>query len=166
MRSLVRSILVLFIVSVCSTAVFSQATITIKLLVDTENFDQNDLTKSCSFVATWSNSNKVVRSNGDLEGFVIDAVVDDVIVWVGESTTSGTDIVDIKKVDRGSGSKIFKNDKHNGRKVGNSNKETIQDKVLYDTRGKEDYKYDISFKINGAGKNHKIDPKIKIIPRG
>ena len=166
MKALVRSILVLFIVSLSSNAVFSQATITIKLLVDTENFDPNDLTNSCSFVATWSNSDKVVRSNGDLEGFVIDAVVDDVIVWEGESTSSGTDIVDIKKVDRGSGSKIFKNDRHNGRKVGGANKETVQDKVLYDTKGKEDHKYDISFRINGEGRNYKIDPKIRITPRG
>lgn len=166
MRSLVRSILILFVISLSSTAVFSQATITIKLLVDTENFNPRDLVESCRFEATWSNSRKVVRSNGDLEGFVIDAVVGDVIVWEGASSSGSSDVIDIKRVDRGRGSKIFKNDKHSGKKVGNSKKETIQDKVLYDTKGKDDYKYDISFKINGKGRNYKIDPKIRITPRG
>lgn len=166
MRSFVRSFLVISLISLSTTAVFSQSTITIKLIVDTENFDANDLTKSCSFVATWSNSRKVVRSSGDLENFVIDAVVDDVIVWEGESSTSSTDVIDIKRVDRGGGSKIFKNARHSGRKIGNSKKETVQDKVLFDTKGKADYKYNISFKINGKGRNYKIDPKIRITPRG
>ena len=83
-----------------STFGFSQATITIKLLVNTGNFDPSDLNASCSFEATWSNSSKVVRSTGDLKDFTIEAFVDDTIIWEGVSTSSEITIVDIKKIDR------------------------------------------------------------------
>jgi hypothetical protein len=133
--------------------------------VDTENFDENDLSKSCSFEATWSDSSKVVRSNGDLEDFTIEASEDDTIIWEGRSTSSNTAIIDIKKIDRENASKIFKNKKIYGKKRGNSKKETAEARVLYNTKGKPDYKYKIFFKINQRGKTHKIDPKIKVLSK-
>lgn len=141
---------------------FAQETITVKLLVDTANFDPSDLNASCSFEATWSNSGKVVRSSGDLKEFTIDVRVDDTVVWEGESTSSSIAVIDIKKVDRENNSRIFKNKKHYGKVRGNSNKETVEDQVLYSTEGLPDYKYKIFFKINHRGTTYKIDPKIKV----
>jgi hypothetical protein len=141
---------------------FSQATITIKLIVNTANFHPDNLSASCSFEATWSDSGKVVRSDGDLENFTIDAFVDDTILWEGQSSSSDIAIIDIKKIDRENYSKIFKDKKNYGKREGDSRKETVKSKILYDTKDQPDYKYKIFFKINGRGKTHKIDPKIKV----
>jgi hypothetical protein len=141
---------------------FSQSTITIKLIVDTANFDPDNLSASCRFEATWSDSGKVVRSDGDLENFTIDAFVEDTIVWEGESSSSDIAIIDIKKIDRDNDSKIFKDKKNYGKKEGDSRKEIVKSKILYDTKDKSDYKYTLFFKINNRGKTHKIDPKIKV----
>jgi hypothetical protein len=141
---------------------FSQATITIKLIVDTANFDPNNLSASCSFEATWSDSGKVVRSDGDLENFAIDAFVNDTLLWEGQSSSSNIAIIDIKKIDRENNSKIFKNKKNYGKREGDSKKETVKSKILYDTKDKPDYKYKIFFKLNNRGKTHKIDPKLKV----
>lgn len=145
---------------------FSQETITVELLIDTANFDPSNLNSSCSFKATWSNSGKVVTSNGNLEDFTIDITVDDIVIWEGKSTSSDATIIDIKKVDRENNSKIFKNKKNLGKIRGNSNKESVEATALYDTQGKPDYKYKIFFKINHRGKTHKIDPKIRVGTRG
>jgi len=161
MKSLKNQFFSICFILIFSTFSFSQATITIKLLVDTANFDASDSNAYCSFEATWSNSDKVVRSNGDLEDFTIEAFVDDTIIWEGVSTSSEITIVDIKKIDRDNNSKIFENKRHLGKKRGNSKKETAEAKVLYTTTGKPDYKYTISFKIN-KGKTHTIDPKVRI----
>jgi hypothetical protein len=162
MKSSLHQFLVICLIFLFSEFGFSQATITIKLIVDTANFDPDNLSGSCSFEATWSDSKKIVRSNGDLEKFTIDVFVDDTIVWEGQSSSSDIAIIDIKKIDRKNDSKIFKKKKHYGKKHGNSNKETIQGKLLYSTKGKPDFKYDILFKINRKGKTYKIDPKIKV----
>ena len=162
MKSRLLQFLISFLIFLCSAVCFSQETITIKLIVDTANFDPNNLPASCSFEATWSYSGKVVRSDGDLKNFTIDVFVDDTIVWEGQSSSSNIAIVDIKKIDRDNDSKIFKSKKHYGKKRGNSKNETAEDKVLFTTKGKPDYKYKIFFKINHRGKTHIIDPKIKV----
>ena len=162
MKSHLQHFLAIFFIFLCSVVGFSQATITIKLIVDTANFNPDDLSSSCSFEATWSDSGKVVRSNGDLENFTIDAFVDDTILWEGQSSSSDLAVIDIKKIDRENDSKIFKTKKHYGKIRGNSNKETVEDRVLYDTEDMPDYKYKIFFKINRRGATHKIDPKIKV----
>lgn len=141
---------------------YAQDTITVTLMVDTQNFNPDDLNDSCSFKAVWSDSGKVVTSTGDLEGFEFGAFVEDTIVWEGVSTSSDSDLIDIKKVVRENDSKIFKDKRNNGQRRGSSNKETVQAKILYSTVGKPDYKYKIYFKINQSGKTHKIDPKIKV----
>jgi hypothetical protein len=145
---------------------FSQETITVTLRVDTKNFDANDLNSYCSFEAVWSNSDKVVTSNGDLENFEINVFVDDTVIWEGTSTTSDMTIIDIKKVVRENSSKIFKDKRNYGQKLGNSQNEAVKARVLYDTKEKPDYKYKIFFKINQTAKIHKIDPKIKVGTRG
>jgi hypothetical protein len=162
MKSRIKTFSTIFLIFLFSTFGFSQATITIKLFVDTANFDPGNLPASCSFEATWSDSGKVVRSDGDLKNFTIDVFVDDTIVWEGQSSSSNIAIVDIKKIDRDNDSKIFKSKKHYGKKRGNSKNETAEDKVLFTTKGKPDYKYKIFFKINHRGKTHIIDPKIKV----
>tara|TARA_R100001369_G_scaffold73042_2_gene101487 strand:- start:645 stop:1145 length:501 start_codon:yes stop_codon:yes gene_type:complete len=162
MKSHVQQFLVISLIFLFSAVGFSQATITIKLIVDTANFDPDKLPASCSFEATWSDSGKVVRSGGDIENFTIDVFVDDTILWEGHSSSSDIAIIDIKKIDQGNDSKIFKTKKRYGKKRGNSKKETVEDQVLFTTKGKPDYKYKIFFKINHRGKTHKIDPKIKV----
>ena len=162
MKSRIYQFLAVCSIFLCSTVGFSQTTITIKLIVDTANFNPNDLSSSCRFEATWSDSGKVVSSNGDLENFTIDAFVDDIIIWEGQSSSSDIAVVDIKKIDRDNDSKIFKTKKHYGKIQGNSNKETVEDQVLYNTEGMPNYKYTIFFKINRRGTTHRIDPKIKV----
>jgi hypothetical protein len=162
MKLFLHQFLSICFITLFSAIGFSQATITIKLIVDTANFDPDNLSASCSFEATWSDSGKVVRSDGDLENFTIDAFVEDTIVWEGESSSSDIAIIDIKKIDRDNDSKIFKDKKNYGKKEGDSRKEIVKSKILYDTQDKSDYKYTLFFKINNRGKTHKIDPKIKV----
>jgi hypothetical protein len=162
MKLFLHQFLAICFITLFSAIGFSQATITIKLIVDTANFDPDNLSASCRFEATWSDSGKVVRSDGDLEDFTIDAFVEDTIVWEGESSSSDIAIIDIKKIDRDNDSKIFKDKKNYGKKEGDSRKEIVKSKILYDTQDKSDYKYTLFFKINNRGKTHKIDPKIKV----
>lgn len=165
MKSLKNQFFAVCLIFFFSAFSFSQATITIKLLVDTGNFDENDLSKSCSFEATWSNSDKVVRSNGNLEDFTIEAFEDDTIIWEGVSTSSNSTIIDITKIKYKKGSRIFKNKTNCGKKRDGSKNETVKIKILKNTKGKPDYKYKIAFKINHKGATHKIDPKLKVNPR-
>ena len=162
MKSHLHHFLAICSIFLCSKVGFSQATITIKLIVSTANFDPDDLSASCSFEATWSDSWKVVRSDGDLENFTIDAFVDDTILWEGQSSTSDIAIIDIKKIEGENNSNIFKDKKNYGTRDGDSRKETVKSKILYDTKDKPDYKYKIFFKINNRGRTHKIDPKLKV----
>jgi hypothetical protein len=104
----------------------------------------------------------VERSNGNLKDFTVEANVDDIIKWEGESKSSNISIVDIKIIDRKNNSKIFKNKKHYGKKRGRSKNKIIEAKALHSTKGKDDYKYDISFEINHTGKSYTIDPKIRV----
>lgn len=166
MKTFLKPIIFCLLGAFTISSSFSQETVTVKLLIDTANFNPAKLSESCSFVATWSNSGKVVRSNGDLENFAIDVFVNDTIVWEAMSTSSDDTIIDIKKIDRENNSKIFKNKKNTGKIRGNSNKESVEANVLYDTKGKPDYKYKIFFKINHRGTTYKIDPKIKVGTRG
>jgi hypothetical protein len=163
MKSFVKSFLAVFLIFLFSTIGFSQETITIKLKVDTDNFDPDDISASCSFEARWE-SGHVERSTGNLEDFKVEATVEDTIIWEGQALDS-VGIVDIKKIRRDSGKEIFKGRTHLGSKQGNSEKETVKSKVLYSTKNHDDYKYSISFKINKKGKTHKIDPKITIKPK-
>jgi len=162
MKSLAKTFLTASLVFLFSAFGFSQATITIKLIVDTANFDKDNLPSSCRFEATWSDSNKVVKSTpGDLEGFLIDAFAEDTIIWVGQSSSSDITIIDITKIKYKKGTRIFKNKTNYGKNHDGSRKETVKTKVVDSTKGKPDYKYDLSFKIN-KGNTHKIDPKIRI----
>ncbi len=80
MKSSLHQFLIISLIFLFSAVGFSQGTITIKLIVDTANFDPDNLPASCSFEATWSYSGKVVRSDGDLKNFTIDVFADDTII--------------------------------------------------------------------------------------
>jgi hypothetical protein len=162
MKSIKNQILTLSLIFFVLKIGYTQDTVTVKLLVDTVNFNADNLSTSCSFEAEWSNSGQVVSSNGNLEDFTIEVNVGDIIVWEAISSTSETDIIDVKRIARANNSRIFNNDNNNGQIRGNSNKETVEDQVLFDTTGKPDYKYNIFFKINRSGPTHKIDPKIRV----
>jgi hypothetical protein len=157
-----KSFSAIFLIFLFSTIGFSQETITIKLIVDTANFDPNNLPASCSFEARWE-SGHVEMSTGNLEDFKVEATVEDTIIWEGQALDS-VKIVDIKKIRRDGGKEIFDKRSHTGSRQGNSNRETVKSKVLYSTENGEDYKYKIKFSIdNGAW--HKIDPKVKVVLR-
>lgn len=138
---------------------FSQETITITLIVDTNTFNSSDPNNSCSFKAIYSKSGKVIKSDKDIENFTIDAKVDDTIIWEGTALNS-KDIIDIKRIKRENNSKVFKKRRNYGKRIGNSNREIVESKILYSTKDKEDYKYVLSFKYKG--RTYKIDPKIKV----
>lgn len=169
MKSLSKSFLVICLVVLFSTSGFSQDTITINLIVDTDNFDPDDMAASCSFEANWS-SGEVETSTGNLEDFLILATVEDTVIWEGQALNSDV-IVDIKQIKRDSGKDIFNSRRLVGSQQGNSNKETVKAKILFSTESAEnsqihdDYKYSISFKID-KGKTYKIDPKMRIVPPG
>ena len=172
MNSLEKNISTISPIVLFSALGSSQTIVTIKLIVDTENFEKKNWPAYCHLEASRSDSIKVEKSTkGKLECFSIDAFVGDIIIWEGESSNSENVIVDITKIKRAqkSGTKIFKNRSNYGKKNTKSSKnESVNITVLYNTVGKADYKYNISFKINGASNakgTYKIDPKMKIMPR-
>ena len=164
MKSLLKTFLVTSLIFLFSVFGFSQTTITITLIVDTDTFERADWQSSCSFEAEWADTGDVITSNGDLEDFLVEASVDDTIIWEGVSSSSESVIVDITKIKYKRGARIFKNKTNYGKKLNGSKKEKVKTKVLYSTNDKPDYKYDLSFKIKHLG-SFKIDPKMRIWPR-
>ena len=85
MKSLVKTFLVTSLILLFSAFGFSQTTITITLIVDTDTFERDDWRASCHFEAEWADTGHVITNNGDLEDFLVEAFVDDTIIWEGES---------------------------------------------------------------------------------
>ena len=162
MKSRIKTFSTIFLIFLFSTFGFSQAFITITLIVDTDKVNSGNLQETCHFEARWSDSNIVMKSTpGDLEGFLVDAFVGDNIIWEGKSSSSESVIVDIKKIKYKKGSRIFNNGSHTGAKPRGSKKEKVKAKVAFSTEGEADYKYDLDFKIKHVGK-FTIDPKLRI----
>ena len=164
MKSLVKTFLVTSLILLFSAFGFSQTTITITLIVDTDTFERDDWRASCHFEAEWADTGHVITNNGDLEDFLVEAFVDDTIIWEGESSSSEHVIVDITKIKYKKGTRIFKNKTNDGKKPNGSKKEKVKTKALYSTQDKPDYKYDLTFKIKHLG-SFTIDPKMRIGPR-
>jgi len=162
MKTIKYQILTLSLILFALKIGYTQETVTLTLIVNTSNFNADNLNASCTFEAQWSNSGQVIRSNGNLEDFTIEVNVGDIIVWEGISSTSENDVIDIKRIAQANNTRIFNNERNDGQMRGNSNKETVVDKVLFNTNGRPDYKYDVFFKINRSGPTHKIDPKIRV----
>lgn len=156
-----RTFLYAFMLLFCAYS-YSQETITITLLVDTDNFDPENLSKSCTLTAVYSKSGKVIESNGDLESFTIDAYVDDEIIWVGKSTGSKEEIIDIRRIKRENDSKVFDSRRIYGKSDGITANKIARSTILFDTENKEAFKYEIHFEIASWRDSYKIDPKIKV----
>ncbi|WP_282121958.1 hypothetical protein [Algibacter mikhailovii] len=139
-------------------------TITITLIVDTENFDPNDLDKSCHFEVKRSDGLKVPLQTGvKLIDFLVKGKVDDEIIWQARPKPGSIGKVNIKKIRYQNGTRIFRKKDH-----GWFLSKRIKVKALYNSKGRPDYKYDLRFKIKKAGKangKYTIDPKMKIMPR-
>ncbi len=167
MKSLVKYFSVISLLFLFSALGFSQDTVTITLIVDTANFDKDNWLASTSMVATRSDPNSVQRSIGDLREFTVKAFVGDTIIFDAKSKSSDKVIVDIKRIKRTKrkGTIIFENRRYCGENRDGSKNKTVKVEVLKDTEDKEDYEYNICFKINSKGKTYKIDPKLRIMPR-
>ena len=174
MNSLVKTFSIVALFFLFSLLGFSQTspsepardpiTITITLIVDTENFDPCDLDNSCQFEVKRSDGVDVPIYSGEkLIDFLVEGIIDDEIIWQAKPKSASIGKVNIKKIDYNKGTRIFKKKDHSS-----VLSKRIKVKALYCTDGKPDYKYDLSFKIKKAGKangEYIIDPKIKIRPR-
>lgn len=130
---------------------------TITLYVNTAEIVKPDVNSFCDFGQSDGSSN---------EDFTIIAEVGDTIIWKGESTSSGDDIVNITAINHQGGKNIFDRNVLNGN---GDSPETVSGEVLYktvDENGNKNYKYTIFFTVsnNGQIRNGKfqIDPKIQV----
>ena len=96
----------------------------------------------------------------DTRDYTVNANVGDVIVWNAVSSSSDRDQVKITAINYEGGTNVFNSDRMNG-----ENGE-VRATISKSTAGKEDYKYNVSFKIVKNGKlqpgTFHIDPKIKV----
>ena len=138
----------------CSTETRSFKIHTITLRVDTENIDNSDLEKYCSF-----KGQPTGVPNSD---FTIDVKPGDIILWVGESTSPGDHEVLIESINYrgGHGSKNLL-----GQNVIQGSNGVLAARVLKSAQVGEFEKYIIKFKVkNGqpGNGNFQIDPKLRI----
>jgi len=116
---------------------------TVTLHVNTAEINQRNMSTTCNFGQAEGISN---------EDFTIEVNVGDTIIWQGVSSSSDTDVVDITKIKYERGTNVFNGEEYDGTS-------TIVGKVLRETGG-QDYKYILSFKINGKRATYSIDPKV------
>ncbi|MBO3117686.1 hypothetical protein J4050_13095 [Winogradskyella sp. DF17] len=162
MESFFKKEYAIAIALVFSLFAYSQQTITITLMVDTQSFNPETPLASCSLKAEYSRSGEVLEAWDNLENFTVPATVDDNIVWEGMSTSSGRTRVDIAKIQGENDSRIFRKRTNYGRLTEVNPHKVVESKILYSTKDKPDYKYSIYFNINNGRDTFKIDPKIKV----
>lgn len=136
----------------CSN-VYSQSTIYVTLNVDTARIDHQDSYQYCYFDGQAEGS--------DTREFTINANIGDIIIWQGVSSSSpNTDVVTITSINYQGGTNVF------GQNVLQGDEGTVTGTIQYDTTGREDYKYVISFKVtnnaNPRPGTYNVDPKIKV----
>jgi hypothetical protein len=90
----------------------------------------------------------------DTRDYTIYAEIGDTIIWSGQST-DGSAAIDINKIKYERGTEVFKNPFKDGTS-------TVVRTIKHSTKGKEDYKYEITLKINNKGKPFYIDPKVRV----
>ncbi|MCA0933324.1 hypothetical protein LCM02_12750 [Lutimonas saemankumensis] len=123
--------------------------------------DEINLTLRCDIQALQSGTeeHQACRFVGqdpdvDTREYTVYANVGDTIFWNGESS-DGSGAVDIQKIKYSGGTNVFDKDELDGTT-------TVTGIIKKNTRNKPDYKYTISFKIDGKGKMYSIDPKLKV----
>jgi len=144
-------LMVLLVANVGQTIAQTPTVHDITLQVNTSHFDRHNPTASCQLVA---GEGTQILVSSPVEEFTIAAEVGDTIRWNGISTTQADATIQIRKIKYERGVNIFPFDEKDG--------DTIVEGTI--TKGKhgEDYKYVISFKINGTGPMYHIDPKIQV----
>lgn len=162
MKSLIKKEFAIAIAVVFSLFAYSQETITITLMVDTQSFNPEYPLESCSLQAEYSKSGEILRASENLENFSVSATIDDNIVWEGVSTSSARTRVDITKIRGENDSRIFRNRTNYGRLTEINPHKIVESKIMYSTKDKPDYKYSIYFNINNSEDTFVIDPKIKV----
>ena len=136
-----------------SSKSISQETIYITLTVDTSQISHQDSYQYCSFEGQ--------EAGTDTRVYTIDANIGDTIIWQGVSSSSpDSDIVTITSINYQGGTNVF------GQNVLRGEGGTVTGSVQYNTTGREDYKYVISFKVENASDprpgTYHVDPKIKV----
>ena len=136
-----------------STKSISQETIYLTLTVDTSQITHQDSYQYCSFEGQ--------EAGTDTRVYTINANIGDTIIWHGVSSSSpNSDVVNITSINYQGGTNVF------GRNVLQGEGGTVTGSVQYDTAGREDYKYVISFKVENASNSrpgtYHVDPKIKV----
>jgi hypothetical protein len=139
---------------------YSQETHTVTLIVNTANFDRNNIDASCSIKAE-SPSTGVLRSQGDLQNFTLVVNERDSIVWEGVSSSEPGNAIHIKRIKYEKGTKIFNKDRLDG-KARAGKGDIVRGKPIRTTINTEDFKYSLLFKIDSENGTFKIDPKIKV----
>ena len=128
--------------------------VTVTLTVNTAQIVKPNVDDYCSFG----------QSSGTNEGYTTVANVNDTITWIGASSSSASDTVNITSINYTGDSNVFGQNILQGN---NGNPETVQGTVQNNTGG-EDEIYTIFFTVyNGTTKRNgqfQIDPIIRVNP--
>lgn len=134
------------------TYTFNGQTHVITLHVDTSNLTVDNVSSdSISYFSAPTAQVDVPSPPEDFEITVDDGAT---IIWEGASFSNPDDTVDIIMIKRQRGPKIFSSDDIPGNG-------SVQAKIINNTPD-DAFKYKILFKVNGAGRTYKIDPKIRV----
>ncbi len=129
---------------------YSQRTITITLRVNTANITASTTDQNANFGQARGVSNK---------NFTVYAKKGDVIRWVGVSTSSSKDRVEIVSINHEGGARVF------GKNILNGSNGTVSGVITSSVNG-ETEKYKVAFRVknNGTARGgvYLIDPKIVI----
>ena len=130
------------------------ASITVTLTVNTAQIVKPNVDDYCSFG----------QSSGSNEGYTTVANVNDTITWIGASSSSASDTVNITSINYTGDSNVFGQNVIQGN---NGDPETVQGTVQNNTGG-EDEIYTIFFTVyNGTNQRNgqfQIDPIIRVNP--
>ncbi|WKK65661.1 hypothetical protein [Lutimonas zeaxanthinifaciens] len=136
----------IFVLVMCNTG-YAQDEINLTLRCDIQALqDGTAAYQACRFVGQ--------DPDTDTRDHTVYANVGDTIFWSGEST-DGSGAIDIQKIKYERGTNVFDRDELDGTT-------TVTGIIKRNTSNKPDYKYTISFKIDGTGKMYSIDPKLKV----
>ena len=137
----------LLLFSFSNTSREPAANVTVTLMVDTDAVNKDNTDETCSFMGQPEGvSNKA---------FTIEVNVGDVVTWVGASTSSDDDVVEIIQINYQGGKNVFGSNALNGKDG------VVQGQIVNSTVGAADCKYNIKFRVKGKNGVFQIDPVIK-----
>lgn len=153
MKKFTQSLLLAAIVIFAfSNTTIAQETIYITLNVDTAEVKTDGAHNYCYFEGQ--------SESMDTRDYTVNANIGDIIVWNAVSSTSERDEVKITAINYEGGTNVFNANKMNGQNG------VVRGTISKSTAGKQDYKYNVSFKVvkNGSLQpgTFVVDPKIKV----